>query len=30
MLNLRMHHKATQATFNPQYTQSEINAIVAL
>lgn len=29
MLNLRMHHKATQATFNPSYTESEINAIAA-
>ena len=29
MLNLRMHHKATQAIFNPSYTESEMNAIAA-
>lgn len=29
MLNLRMNHKATQATFNPSYTESEMNAIAA-
>ena len=29
MLNLRMHHKVTQATFNPSYTESEMNAIAA-
>ena len=29
MLKLRMHHKATQATFNPSYTESEMKAIAA-